>query len=365
MNHRIAAAIAALVIAPSCTNALAAVQRAFVSTSGNDANTAVNCSVASPCRSFGSALTVTASAGEIIVLDSGGYGRVTIDKSVTITAPAGIYAGIAVFSGTNGVDIAGVGISVVLRGLTINGQGGNYGVSFTAGNSLVIENCLISNMGSDGVDAGTPFGDVRIKDTTIRGSVGVGITARNSLAHLGLQNVRIEGGSSPAMQVIQGASAVVADSRFERNNAGVYVLPGSSNTSSLTLVNTVIARNNGDGIYTFASGAFTHANVSMFGGAITGEGTTGLRADSANTATVWVSISNVAITDNGTDGVDAVSGTGTRVSVGGSTITRNGSFGLHNGTAALLSRQDNTVHDNNGGSANPQTSGVISNLTGV
>jgi Right handed beta helix region len=364
MNRLFTAAVAAAALL-CAEHAFAAPQRTFVSTSGNDANTAANCSLVSPCRSFGSALSVTASSGEIVVLDSGGYGRVTIDKSVTITAPAGVYAGISVFSGTNGVDIATAGLTVVLRGLAINGQGGSIGVSFTAGNLLVIENCVIANMNNHGVDAASPFGDVRIRDTTIRSNVGYGVNARNALAYLGLENVRIEGGSSPAMVVSEGASAVIADSRFERNNAGIHVLPGASNTSSLTLVNSVIARNNGDGIYTFASGAFTHANVSMFGGAITGQGTTGLRADSSSSATVWVSISNVAITDNGSDGVDAVSGTGTRVSVGGSTIKGNAGFGLHNGTAAILSRQDNIVHDNNNGSANPQTSGVITFLSGV
>jgi hypothetical protein len=67
-------------------------------------------------------MTVTAANGEIVVLDSGGYGRVTIDKSVSIVAPPGIYAGISVFAGQDGVTIFTPGITVVLRGLTINGR---------------------------------------------------------------------------------------------------------------------------------------------------------------------------------------------------------------------------------------------------
>ncbi len=50
-------------------------QRTFVSTSGDDANTASLCSAVNPCRSFGAALTVTNTNGEIIALTSGGTAR--------------------------------------------------------------------------------------------------------------------------------------------------------------------------------------------------------------------------------------------------------------------------------------------------
>ena len=95
-----------------------AVQRTFVSVSGSDANVASNCSASSPCRGFSAALGVTDSGGEIIVQTSGGYGPVTIGKSVSIVAPEGIYAGISVFSG-NGVTISAAGVNVILKGLTI------------------------------------------------------------------------------------------------------------------------------------------------------------------------------------------------------------------------------------------------------
>src|SRR5215468_5945869 len=62
-------------------------QRAFVSTGGNDANP---CSLAAPCRGFAAAVTAVAASGEVIVLDSGGYGPVVINKPVDITAPPGV-----------------------------------------------------------------------------------------------------------------------------------------------------------------------------------------------------------------------------------------------------------------------------------
>ena len=68
----------------------------YVATYGVDSAT---CSLAQPCRSFAGALPQTNDGGQIVVLDSGGYGPVQIDKSVSIVAPEGVYAGISVFTG--------------------------------------------------------------------------------------------------------------------------------------------------------------------------------------------------------------------------------------------------------------------------
>lgn len=71
-------------------------QRSFVASYGNDANP---CSVTLPCRSFNAALAQTVAGGEVIALDSAGYGTMTITQSASVIAPAGVYAGISVFSG--------------------------------------------------------------------------------------------------------------------------------------------------------------------------------------------------------------------------------------------------------------------------
>lgn len=105
LSNRLAvAAVAAIAAATVATDTLAApAQRTFVRSDGADANT---CSIAQPCRSFAAALGKTAAEGEIIVLDSAGYGAVIINQSVAIIAPSGIYAGISVFS-DDGIAING------------------------------------------------------------------------------------------------------------------------------------------------------------------------------------------------------------------------------------------------------------------
>ena len=65
-------------------------QRTFVSAqTGNDANTANNCSLTQPCRNFNAAIGVVNAGGEVVALDSGGYGATTISKAVTLTSPLG------------------------------------------------------------------------------------------------------------------------------------------------------------------------------------------------------------------------------------------------------------------------------------
>ena len=120
--------IIAIVVAASAP-ALATSQRTFVSGQGSDVDA---CSITAPCRSFTAAIAQTIAGGEVIVLDSAGYGPVVITQSVTITAPPGVYAGISVPASTpNGVLLNAPGITVVLRGLTINSTGGTVAINLS------------------------------------------------------------------------------------------------------------------------------------------------------------------------------------------------------------------------------------------
>src|SRR5258708_11511189 len=130
-----------------------AAQRTFVSSTGIDTNA---CSIVAPCRSFATALTHTDPGGEIIVLDSAGYGPVTITQSASIVAPPGVYAGISVFPTFDGVVINAAGAIVTLRGLTINGQGGSVGIHFQQGARLAVDRCTIVGMAGHGITPRPP-----------------------------------------------------------------------------------------------------------------------------------------------------------------------------------------------------------------
>src|ERR1700688_1428627 len=104
--------------------------RTFVSGHGSDSNP---CSIALPCRSFAFAITQTNAGGELAVLDTAGYGSVTITKAVSIINQDGVEAGITATSG-DGITIAAGTTDVVnLRGLTLVGGGGTNGITLTGG----------------------------------------------------------------------------------------------------------------------------------------------------------------------------------------------------------------------------------------
>ena len=163
-----------LLITTSVAQAQSA-QRTFVSTTGSDANIASLCSAANPCRSFGAALGVTNTNGEIIALTSGGYGAVTINKAVQITAPTGVYAAITASSG-DAITVDAAGATVVLRGLTLNGLGATNGIIATQVSALHIEGCILNGFLGAGIYFNTS-GRLMVRDTVARNnSYGMYIT---------------------------------------------------------------------------------------------------------------------------------------------------------------------------------------------
>src|SRR4030088_2295079 len=87
--------------------------RTWVSGLGDDASP---CSRTAPCKTFAGAISKTAIAGEIDVLDPGGFGALTITKAISIYNDGVGEAGVLV-SGTNGIIVAAGASDVVnIRG---------------------------------------------------------------------------------------------------------------------------------------------------------------------------------------------------------------------------------------------------------
>src|SRR5215475_6802531 len=106
----------AFIICLTASPALAQATRTWVSGVGDDANP---CSRTAPCKTFPGAISKTATGGEINCLDPGGFGAVTITKSITIDCTA-TFGGILA-AGTNAININSAGAVVNLRGLDIEG----------------------------------------------------------------------------------------------------------------------------------------------------------------------------------------------------------------------------------------------------
>jgi hypothetical protein len=189
MKHLAQLSAVALVATIASSGAYAQATRTFVSGHGSDGDP---CSLAAPCRSFQVAHNATNPKGEIVVLDSAGYGPLTISKSISIVNPGGVEAGATPQSGGEAITIAaGPNDTVSLRGLTIEGAGtGNNGITFNSGLRLEIIDCVIRDFTfadtSTGININpNAFSSVYVSNTiTSDNSVGVNVLAPGLVAVL-------------------------------------------------------------------------------------------------------------------------------------------------------------------------------------
>jgi hypothetical protein len=284
-----------------------AVQRTFVASYGNDANTATNCGFTNPCRSFTAALTVTDISGEVVALDAAGYGVVTITKSVTITANPGYYAGISASTG-NAVTIATPGINVVLRGLNINGIGGVNGILATNGSKLSIENCVISGFSTAGVNIAAEI-RTRIVGTLLR--------------------------DNNFNALIQGGPVDISTTKVLAGNAGgIYVqAPGGGNLSTVSVTDSVVSDSN---MGIVADSALGITRVAVIRTSITGNNASGLSVLSTGGGPAILTASDNLVSFNGV-GLSQ-SGSGAELqSLGNNTVRQNG--GATSGTITMVTTQ--------------------------
>ncbi|MBR1120133.1 hypothetical protein JQ628_01310 [Bradyrhizobium lablabi] len=161
----------AIVSVPT-TSAHAQATRTWVSGVGDDANP---CSRTAPCKTFAGAISKTATGGEINCIDPGGFGAVTITKSIAIICEP-FTAGVLV-SGTNAIIVnAAAPAEVLLQGLDIEGLGtGINGVSIpsSSGAKVTIRKSAIRNFNGNGVNlTGAAGARVLIEDTYIASNTG-------------------------------------------------------------------------------------------------------------------------------------------------------------------------------------------------
>ena len=161
------------------TGANAVVFRAYLSSTGNDANP---CTLPAPCRLLPAALAAVQNNGEIWMLDSANYNTstVTITKSVTILAVPGALGSVVATSGP-AISIATDLLKVALRNLVIvplPSTGGLDGVSMSGASTLTIEDSLIANLPGSGVYV-IGAGNATIVNSIMRNNINAGVWAQD------------------------------------------------------------------------------------------------------------------------------------------------------------------------------------------
>ncbi len=302
-------ALTAVVAGGIAPEATAAGQRSFVASTGADTGT---CTLAAPCRSFGYAVGQTTAAGEVIVLDSAGYGPATISQPVSIIAPPGIYAGITVTAGGPGMVVAAGSGKVTLRGLSINNiTGGTSGIAFTSGTSLYVDNCTVTNFPIAGIAANVAAtSTVHVTNSTFRDNGTGGVFA----ASAGTLTISIEnsmfGRNGTGLDFRDGTVGTVHFSTMSGGTTGLAAVPPTSGkTATIEVRDSTISDNSGAGVTATQSGAASPVTlVSVVSTQISGNGT-GVQVTGVNSSAY---VSDSAIIRNGT-GVSPVS-SGTIVS---------------------------------------------------
>jgi hypothetical protein len=263
----------------SCTAASlthAQATRTWVSGVGDDANP---CSRTAPCKTFAGAISKTAAGGEISVLDPGGYGAVTITKSITIDGGQGAGFASILHSGSTGVIInAGVNDVVTLRNLSFNGGGsGIAGVRILQAKAVHIE-------------------EVQIFGSTGANPSGRGISDTRSDGQLFISNAIIRNNSQSGLALVPAAGVstlevYVRNSQVKGNgNAGISATAGAH----VDVSNTLLAGNGSSGL--FIDEAAGDTQVSLTDCVISGN-TTGITMAAGNPTLI---MSGVTVTDNTT-----------------------------------------------------------------
>jgi hypothetical protein len=312
-------ALIVLVAGSLCAGqAVAQANRTFVSGQGVDTG---GCSLATPCRTFAYAIGQTNAGGEITILDSAGYGAVTITKAIGIIDDSAGEAGVTLLpADTSAITInAGPGDVVVLRGLTLVGgglTGGGSGITFNSGQTLIVQKSSIRGFSGDGIKyvPSTNPSSLIVTDTEIvDDAVGLYI--------------------GPVASSDSGISAVISRSVLSANTDHGFDLDGTVAGGGIlraTLSDSVVAQNN-------------------FGIAV---------SSSEGHAQAHLMVKNSVVVNNTQDGIivsntNDIEAAGT-VRITRTTITGNGT-GLANGNGEILSYGDNNIDDDLGGDTAPLT----------
>jgi hypothetical protein len=291
------------------TAAYAQATRTWISGVGDDANP---CSRTAPCKTWAGAISKTSPAGEIDNLDAGGFGAVTITKSITLDGSTGGQGGVLV-AGTNGIVVAAGSNDVVIlkniefAGLLGNGTGSGFGLSgiaFNSGAALIIENCAIVGFANNGIaispstNSKVVIRRTRITNTAtatgnaailINPTANVNVTINNSSMESQLNGIFATGSSIIHVQV---RDSVITNS----TNNGVTFNAANGNAD---VINTLISYSNNDG-------AVAGAGTLTLGGDTITNNVTGV----ATAGGTLLSFKNNQITDNGTNGTPITAVTG-------------------------------------------------------
>ena len=240
-------AIAVCTVAPA--NAQQA--RTFVSAVGDDL---ANCSRSTPCKTFAGALSKTGLGGEINCLDAGGYGAVTITKSITLNCE-GAAGSILGSSGIISVTInAGTG-DVSLRNLNFIGNGASTAIRVMAAATVTLQNVRINDFLGEGIHVtpGATNTSIYVRDGAITDvSSAIVLTSSGGTIKAQIDGIRIDGNNTGVMIGSPNVTASVSNSVIANSGSALF----ANGAGTINATRNILSKNT------------TGARVGVSGGAI-------------------------------------------------------------------------------------------------
>jgi hypothetical protein len=301
----------------SFTPAQAANLQSFISSIAPTGNP---CTLTAPCRLMSEALANTGSGGTIICLDEGNFAEpLTISQSIIIDCTArkgrlGPYT------------IDGAGITVTVRGGTYNGLGATFGLSFVAGSTLMVENCVMDGVATGILVSTSTFSNLIVNDCIISnfGAAGAGVHLKPS----GITRFVIN------RTVIQNNAQSV-------NSIGIFADGSAGGVPIGVVSNSFITPNPDIGIYV-SGGALTSVSIDH---SVIASNLTGVSAD-GRFAPVTVSLDHTRVTGNA---VGVASLNGAAVILNNSVIQANNTAFNTQQSGAIFSYGNNAINGNQPG----------------
>jgi hypothetical protein len=227
--------------------AQAQASRTWVSGVGDDANP---CSRTAPCKTWAGAISKTAACGEIDALDPGGFGAVTITKSVTLDG-TGTFASILA-SLTTGITVNAASTDVItIRGISINGFcNGLRAMNILQAKTVNIEDCVMFRFAGPGILVNESNDlQLNIRNTVVRDNTGavLDLNTTSGLVMASLSNVSLLG-NNHGLQAKNNTRVIANNCVFSNNTTNGVFADATSGVATIRVWNSLISTNGGNGV---------------------------------------------------------------------------------------------------------------------
>jgi len=288
--------------------AQAQASRTWVSGVGDDANP---CSRTAPCKTWAGAISKTAACGEIDALDPGGFGAVTITKSITLDG-TGTFASILA-SLVNGIVINAAATDVItIRGISIDGFcNGINGINVLSAKTVNVEDCVIFRFNTgNGITVNDANGaNLNVRHTVIRDNTldGINVTSSGGFINVTLDDVGLTGNAN-GLHARSGSKVTARSCVFSNNSTnGVFVDAAQAQFAFASIWHSQLSMNGGNGIRAGNAGNVGGSGAEISQNQIDRNTSNGVLV---STAGVVNTFTNNDIFGNGTDGCPSCTNVG-------------------------------------------------------